>query len=236
MSFTAVGGGLIASLPVKIAPGTTVTEKRDAILKAIKDNKVPKFTAATKGTDGLTVTGLTKGTVVRFAPGTTGEAKDGMVASLTPGGSIGFGGGIFTTLDYSGQPADFTAGLITDKGTLSETITSEFLGITPGSSQTVTGTQVTQALYNLLQPEASLFGATVSEQSSSSSSFNVLLDPAFAQGDSGILFGTTSQSSGAFGSLIAPAAVPEASSVVSLGLMLALGLGGIVAARKKARN
>lgn len=224
-------GGRYASVPVTIKPGMSATEKRDAIVAAITANKVPKFTVAGKGTDQLTISSLQKDSTVSFDAGLTGETMDTLTASLTPGGTIDWGTGVFATLDAFGAPALFTGGLITDNGTSSFSITSAFLGVTPGSAATVSGAQIDQALFGLLNPAASAFGATLTVNTTS---FDLAFDPSVTHGESGILFGTTALSSGLSGTLIVP--IPEVSTPASFGLLLALGWGGVLIAAKRPKR
>ena len=180
-----------------IPPESSGGGKRDAIKSALE---AANFDVSTVGLTGLRIEGLPAGTEVRFEPGQTGEPRDTQTATAATSGAFGFAGGLFNPIDSLGQPAVFTGGFITDLGEFTATVSAANLLMTDGFS-------ITQALYAQLLPQASAAGASIVN---GGDMLTVNFDPAYATGEVGVVFGTTSPSAGAFSSM---SATPEPASL-----------------------
>jgi hypothetical protein len=157
---------------------------------------------------------------VAFVPGKTGEGKDKIITK-DPTASFGFQNVLpFSTVDSNGQPSLFFGGIISDVGELSAQVSAATLPDT-------FGTTITESLFDLLEPQASLFGATLFDEGDF---IDVVFDPDKTLSQGGVVFGTTSFTDGAFGSV---QSTPEPSTL----LLLAGGVGGIwLAARARLRR
>ena len=184
---------------VPISPGSAGS-KRNAIKSALE---AAHFDVADVGLTGLRIEGLRNGTKVKFRPGSTGEERDTQTAMALPGASLGFANAFFSPMDATGQPAVFTAGIITDVGVLTAQVSSQELFLPSGPI-------ICQALFQRLAPQAPAFGASLHNLGDS---LAVTFDPTFAQGEVGVVYGTTSLSPGVYGSTTA---VPEPAVGVAL--------------------
>ncbi len=212
------------SIPVDIPPGTSAPDKRDLIRVAINSNKVPSFIARDNGDTGISIKYLTAGTPVEFDPGSTGEAKDQVVAYGTTNAWFGFGTADYASTDAAGNPSTFTGGIVTDFGELSFTVSATDL-------PALDGTTITQALFADLEPLASSFGASILNKGSELQfTFNSL----DTEPEGGVVFGTTALTDGAFGGLVI-ASTPEPSSLLLLGSGI-LGFGGFLRKRLLTRS
>jgi hypothetical protein len=178
--------GSLERVTVPIEPGSAGA-KRNAIKSALEANH---FDVADVGLTGLRIEGLRAGTKVTFKPGDTGEDRDTQTAMALPGGNVGFANTLFSPLDATGQPAFFTAGIITDAGELTARVSAQELGLTSGAI-------ICQALFQRLAPQAPAFGAHVNYMGDS---LSFTFNPALAQGEVGIVYGTTSLTPGIYGS------------------------------------
>jgi len=191
--------GNMERVTVPIAPGSGGS-KRDAIKQALSD---AHFDVADVGLTGLRIEGLRAGTKVPFKPGDTGEDRDTQTAMALPGGNVGFASALFNPLDATGQPAFFTAGIITDVGELSARVSAQELGLTSGAI-------ICQALFQRLAPQAPVFGAAITNLGDS---LQFTFSPSLAQGEVGIVYGTSSLTSGVYGST---PVVPEPTALAAL--------------------
>jgi len=107
-------------------------------------------------------------------------------------GAAGAFTGHFEPFDRAGQPAVFTAGIVTDVGELTARISAEEL-----SFQT-DGPIICQALFQRLAPRAPQYGAQINY---AGDRLEVYFDPAYTVTQGGIIFGTTSPSAGCRGQL-----------------------------------
>jgi hypothetical protein len=204
--------GTLERVTVPIEPGNG-ERKRDAIKQALAD---ANFDVAPVGLTGLRIEGVRAGTKVTFKPGNTGEDRDTQTAMGLPGGTVGFANTFFDPVDAVGQPAFFTAGIITDVGELSTRISATEI---PGTS----GPIICQALFQRLAPQAPAYGAHINYLGES---LSITFDPALAQGDVGIVYGTTSLTSGVYGSM---QVVPEPATCA----VLMLGSAMLVRRRRR---
>jgi hypothetical protein len=120
--------------------------------------------------------------------------------------------GSFDPHDYLGQPAIFTAGIVTDVGELSAQVSSQELNFQTD------GPIICQALFQRLAPRAPQYGAQINY---AGDRLEVYFDPAYTVQPSGVIFGTTSTGQGAGGSVDAlPQVAPgdlDCDGVISYG-------------------
>lgn len=174
----------------RIEPGAGVTGKRNAIRDAIQAIN-PGLVVVDIGNNALVVRDLHDNTEVDFYMGETAEAKDFIETKSPWGGTIDFLGS-FDPFDWNGREAIFTAGIVTDVGELSATISASELNF-----QTE-GPIICQALYQRLAPRAQQFGAQINY---AGDRLEVYFDPAYTVTTGGVIFGTTSPTPGCSGQL-----------------------------------
>lgn len=126
---------------------------------------------------------------IGFKSGDTGELPDIIVVEAVKKGAAAFEG-FFAPMDVNKQPALFVAGIVTDVGELSATISAQELNF-----QTE-GPIICQALFQKLAPKAPQFGAQINY---AGDRLEIYFDPAYTATQGGIVFGTTSPSPGASG-------------------------------------
>jgi hypothetical protein len=181
----------------------------------------------------LTVSGLpnaVKGknkTKVTFKPGKSGEGvvdpktgigKDILFTAGDPDGAIGFQNSAFASLDGAGNPSTFTAGVLTDAGELFVTVDATQLANPQGGT-------IVQALFNLLNPSLSGRGVQIVGYTAGDDILNFTFDPAKTQ-IAGVIFGTTAESDGVFGTIEAGQVPAPASVWLLIGGMFALAVLG----------
>jgi hypothetical protein len=169
---------------VTVEPNSSATQKRDAVSAALGR----RFSVSDDGPLGssLTIHGVAAGDAVAVRTGQTGEVEDRIVSLLPDAASVTFGT-TFDPFDRSGQPAMFTAGIVTDVGELSVNVSATEL-----SFQT-DGPIICQALFQRLAPRAPQYGAQINY---SGDRLEIYFDPAFTVTQGGVIFGTSSPSSG----------------------------------------
>ena len=200
MTFTTPSNRVATTVKVGLAPyrdasviipaNSTVEQKRDLIKGAIEAAN-PNLTVENVGNNGLKIKDIHDDTEVTFDPGKTGEADDKIACAAPSHGATGFAG-FFDPLDWNGQPAIFTAGIVTDVGELTAQVSAAELNF-----QTE-GPIICQALFQRLAPRAPQFGAEINF---AGDRLEVYFDPAYSVTTGGIIFGTTSQSQGCTGLL-----------------------------------
>jgi hypothetical protein len=193
------------------APATplmTPAQKRDSIHNALQAAGIP---SAPLGPDSLDLPGLSDGTKLSFAIGSTAEAPDALAVIGTtlalPMQSIIYSPPHdpnvppppFAPIDPTGQPAIFTAGIITDVGDLTVQVSAAEL-----TFQT-DGPIICQALFQKLAPQAPAYGAGINY---AGERLDVFFDPSYTITQGGIIFGTTSQTPGCSGTVILPKPPP----------------------------
>jgi hypothetical protein len=191
-----IPGMLVPGIPVDIPPNTSATEKRDLI----RDALIAKgYDVTTEDEDGnelpgnqLRVLYLRNGTKVNFGPGTTGEIKDDVLPTAAVQGDINFVG-VFDPFDAFGDPAVFTAGIVTDVGELTVEVSSEELNFQTD------GPTICQALFEQLAPQVPPYGVDVLL---AGDRLDVYFDPAYIVETGGVSFGTTSLSEGCSGGVL----------------------------------
>jgi hypothetical protein len=103
--------------------------------------------------------------------------------------------GHFDPFLQPGQPAIFTAGIVTDVGELSITVSAQELNFQTD------GPIICQALFQRLAPRAPQYGAQINY---AGDRLEVYFDPAYTVTQGGIIFGTTSPSQGYSGTITTP--------------------------------
>lgn len=177
-------------VPVDIPANCNAQQKRDLIATQLRN---AGYTVSTMGfSNELELTRVDTKVKVDFDPGPTMES-DVLASAHAIGGSAAFTS-FFEPFTPDGQDAIFEAGIVTDLGELRVIVTSGELGyITDGPF-------IAQELFNRLAPQANFFGA---DAFLDHDRIEIFIDPLFAQNEAGVIFGTTSPSSGLLGTLFA---------------------------------
>lgn len=215
---------------VSVTAGMNAGRKADAIAAQLGSPSVGFTVDHKTGSPTVKLPQMPDSNTVTFDPGKTGEQKDSIKISgaviADAGAVIQFHNPQFDRLDYLGHFAVFTAGFSTDFGDLAYSIDSQSL---PDTS----GTTIAQALFALLEPQASSYGIDLSINGDT-------LDARFGSsavqsGGAGVIFGTSAESDGLLASLTV-SSVPEPSALtLALLGVAALGLVGYAQRlRKKA--
>lgn len=140
---------------------------------------------------GLTMTAIDTKIEVGFDNG--GTAEHDVIQTEGPTSAGVHFSGFFEPFDVNRQPAVFTAGIVTDVGELSATISAQELNFQTD------GPIICQALFQRLAPRAPQFGAQINY---AGDRLEVYFDPAFTVNAGGVDWGTTSPSAGCGGSLL----------------------------------
>jgi hypothetical protein len=211
-------GTINESFNITIPAGRNATQKRQDIIAGLKAKGYEVKEVGVAGDDpfGLDILALPSGQKVTFKPGATGEGRDRLLTTtpVLPGAifQFGFQNTTFDPLDTFGNPALFSGGFVTDLGSLIAEVSSTELSST-------SGTAIVQALFNELVGSAPAFGATV-ENRGDFVDITTLIPLTFG----GVIFGTTSLTEGAFGSIQATD-IPEPGGLpLAGGAVLALAL------------
>jgi hypothetical protein len=168
-------------------------QKRDQIVSTLILQH-PQYYPAVAGPDSFSMNGFAPGTTVRWATGDTAAAQDRVATAGVRRGEINFGGA-FEPLDPHGQPAIFTAGIVTDVGELTAHVSAQELNFQTD------GPIICQALFQRLAPNAPPYGAQISY---AGDRLEVYFDPAYTVTQGGVTFGTTSPSEGCSGAVVTP--------------------------------
>ena len=190
--------GSVTVVPTLIDPALTTTaeQKRDRLCASMSG--AGHALAPTGDPTKCGVNGVAPGTQVRMVDQGTGEKKDQLLVAEPAQGHAAFPG-FFDPFDRAGQPAIFTAGVVTDVGELSVQISSQELNF-----QTE-GPVICQALFQRLAPRAPQYGAQINY---AGDRLEVYFDPAYSITMGGIVFGTTSLSPGAEGMVVIRPPIP----------------------------
>lgn len=176
----------------------------------------------------LTVSGLPNAvgknkTKVTFKPGKSGEGvvdpktgigKDILFTAGDPDGAIGFQNSAFASLDGAGNASTFTAGVLTDAGELFVTVDANHLANLQGGT-------IVEALFDLLNPSLPGRGVQIVGYAAGDDILNFTFDPAKTQ-IAGVIFGTTAESDGVFGTIEAGQVPAPASFWLLIGGICAL--------------
>lgn len=187
-------GSVVLELSISIVPPLTAGDKRDQIVTALWGGT--RLNVELVGDSQFRIANLPPNMFVVFDPGETGETdiwwQDESPPPPLPWDSgPAFSGG-FVAFSEPGVPAIFTAGIVTDVGELTASVSAQELNF-----QTQ-GPIICQALFQRLAPQAPAFGAQLQL---AGDRILVNFNPAFATMRSGVVFGTTSPTPGCQGRL-----------------------------------
>jgi hypothetical protein len=181
-----------APTPVPIAPMLSATDKRNQVMGRLA---LAGYTVAPVGANSLTISGLPAASTVKVETGATGEVNDGAAATHGAAGRIEFITPHFVPMSAQNQPAIFTAGIITDVGTLGVNVSAQDLNFQTD------GPIICQALFQRLAPRAPQYGAQINY---AGDRLEVYFDPAYTVTHGGVIFGTNSPTPGCGGSVVLP--------------------------------
>ncbi len=184
-------GGLLDEYIIPMPAPMLATPRRDLVLQFLLSNSTQDV--ADVGPWWLRILGLADGTRVTTSFGSA-AATDYISVVGGRNGKIDFPG-FFDPFDATLQPAVFTAGILTDVGKLCEQVSASEL-----SFQT-DGPIICQALFQRLAPRAPQYGAQINY---AGDRLEVYFDPAYTVTQGGIIFGTTSPTPQAGGSVQVP--------------------------------
>ena len=177
-------------------PGSlTAGQKRDQLVSSLQAAE-PQYYPAVAGSASLSLNGLPAGAAVRFSTGDTAEAVDSLTTTSVRSAEVAFAGlGPFEPFDQHGQPALFTAGIVTDVGELTARVSAQELNFQTD------GPIICQALFQRLAPRAPQYGAQINY---AGDRLEVYFDPAYSVSPGGVVFGTTSRTAGCSGQIVVP--------------------------------
>lgn len=184
--------GLVLSVETAIDPlvVTTATQKCDRVAESLSGaGFIP---APTGDPTSCGIGAVPPGTQIRMVDQGTGERKDELFVWNPSEGHVAFPG-FFEPFDRNGQPAIFTAGIVTDVGELTVQVTAEELNFQTD------GPIICQALFQRLAPRAPDHGGQILF---AGDRLEVYFDPAYSITMGGITFGTTSLTPGAEGMVV----------------------------------
>lgn len=184
------------TIPAWIPPGVPATVKAQIIGAALAaagfDVDILPF-----GLPMIIIQNLKPGVNVRFVDHGTGERPDKFRLIMPPlppppelpepglgYGVMNYGIGHFEPFDAQGQPAIFTAGIVTDVGELTVQVSAQELNFQTD------GPIICQALFQRLAPRAPQYGAQINY---AGDRLEVYFDPAYTVTQGGIIFGTSSR-------------------------------------------
>jgi hypothetical protein len=195
---------VVRSYPVNVPPNTTANQVASLFGTALL--ATPGIDPASVMTIGNTVhivstplndllDDIQPGAIIYY-PGTTAQNGISLLAPRIPHATIIDTGQFFPfTQTVPQQPAIFTAGIVTNVGTLSVNVTSAELNFQTD------GPIICQALFQRLAPRAPQYGAQINY---AGDRLEVYFDPAYTVTQGGIIFGTTSPSQGSSGTIYLP--------------------------------
>ncbi len=172
---------------VTIPANSNAQQKRDAIARKLRTSG---YTVNDVGDNGLTMPFIDSKVRVYFYNYGTME-HDVMTCAAPAAGAVQFTG-FFEPFTPTRQPAIFTAGIVTDVGELSATISAQELNFQTD------GPIICQALFQRLAPRAPQYGAQINY---AGDRLEVYFDPAYTVTQGGVIWGTTSPSEGCSGNL-----------------------------------
>jgi hypothetical protein len=140
--------------------------------------------------------GVMPGGSISWATGTSAQASMKLLSPEINRGTVA-ATGHFDPFYQPGQPAIFTAGIVTDVGELTTQVSAQELNFQTD------GPIICQALFQRLAPRAPQYGAQINY---AGDRLEVYFDPAYTVTQGGIVFGTTSPSQGISGTITTPSA------------------------------
>lgn len=180
-------------LNMELAAQLNAEQKRDKWVSMLRQ-QAPEYDPAVVGPGSFALNSFSPGSSVRFATGTTAESLDGLRTAGVREAQVAFANA-FNPFDGQGQPAVFTAGIVTDVGELTAQISAAELNFHTD------GPMICQALFQRLAPNTPPLGAHINF---AGDRLEIYFDPAYTVLPSGITFGTTSLTSGCFGEITLP--------------------------------
>jgi hypothetical protein len=187
--------GSVIVPPITIPPHASATQKRD-LIQGVLQGTFGAANVTDVGDTGLKLhLNVDSDVRVTFDPGATGEDPDKVASKDTGTGTTAFVA-TFNPYDTYGQPAIFTAGIVTDVGELTAQVSAQELNFQTD------GPIVCQALFQRLAPRAPQYGAQINY---AGDRLEIYFDPAYTITQGGVIFGTTSPSPGCAGEIQAPA-------------------------------
>lgn len=180
--------GNARTVQVPVNPGDSADQKRD---QAVNGLNLAGAAAAASGPERCTVSDIAAGSVVRMTDLGSSEPADQIIRRDSTSARAAFPG-VFDPIDPIGQPAIFTAGIVTDVGELSVQVSAQELNFQTD------GPIICQALFQRLAPRAPQYGAQINY---AGDRLEVYFDPAYTVTQGGIIFGTTSPTPGNYGQL-----------------------------------
>lgn len=142
--------------------------------------------------------GVLPGGSIYWSTGTTAQERM-MLSSPDVGHATIAATGFFQPNSQTLQPARFTAGIVTDVGELTATVSAQELNFQTD------GPIICQALFQRLAPRAPQYGAQINY---AGDRLEIYFDPAYTVTQGGIIFGTTSPSPGYSGTITTPPLPP----------------------------
>ncbi len=191
VTITVTANGVTQTTTANILATDSATQKRDKIATALQNNGYSVLRFSGPRGVAVSISSLPNSARVTFDPGTTGENRDQLVAAAAPTGQLDFVG-VFASVGADGQPALFSASVITPGGEVQAVYRVE-----PAFPDGVPGDVVAKRLFDMLAPGAAQLGASLTLNGDE-------IDVAFStMGDSGqgVSFGATAASEGLSGSL-----------------------------------
>ncbi|MFO0974536.1 MAG: hypothetical protein U1A27_14015 [Phycisphaerae bacterium] len=183
-----LGPGAPPIINIPLPAPMSATAKRDYVVQYVAS--VPGIQMVPLESDRCICRFLIPHATIRVRNGDTASINTA-IAARASAGKIGFTG-LFDPFDANHQPAVFTAGIVTDVGELSVNVTAAELNFQTD------GPIICQALFQRLAPRAPQYGAQINY---AGDRLEVYFDPAYTVTQGGIIFGTTSPSPGAFGTI-----------------------------------
>lgn len=190
-----LGPGAPPAVNINIPMPMPAQQVRDSVMAALLP--IPTIFVTPLDTDSVVLRHIPPGAAVTAASGGTKSTQTVRTAGC-PHGAATFTG-TFNPFEAPAIPAVFTAGIVTDVGELTAQVSAAEL-----TFQT-DGPIICQALFQRLQPHAPQYGATINYFGDR---LEVYFDPAYTVTQGGIVFGTTSPTPGAAGSVDVPVVPP----------------------------
>jgi hypothetical protein len=180
---------LVSLNPIPIPPLAPAGAVRNAVLAGLVNAGVNA--AAEPDDRSLRILDAGPAAVVAVSPGRTGQARTDLAAAGARFARV-TAPGLFDPFDYAGQPAVFSAGIITDVGVLTMQVSAQELNFQTD------GPIICQALFQRLAPRAPQYGAQINY---AGDRLEIYFDPAYTLTQGGVVFGTTSTGPGMTGAL-----------------------------------
>jgi hypothetical protein len=180
------------TIPIVIPPGINASVKAQLIGTTVAGHGF-NVTILPLGLPAIIIRDLKPAVHAIFRDHGTGERPDKiqfaapalppLEAPMPHYGTMDYGVGNFDPFDPQGQPAIFTAGIVTDVGELTAEVSAQELNFQTD------GPIICQALFQRLAPQAPQYGVQLNY---AGDRLEVYFDPAYTVAQGGIIFGNTS--------------------------------------------